>query len=425
MTTNRILTMSTGEIKRVEALRMAEERRITQSQGAERIGVTPRHFRRLLRRYRELGAEGIISRHRGKPSNNRMPGEKRKKILENINTDYADFGPTFASEKLWERNGIKVSKETVRQMMIEEGLHKPKTRPMEDLHPLRERMKHRGELVQIDGSPHDWLEDRAERACLLVFIDDATSEILAAKFVPEESYFAYAGLFKTYFQQHGLPEALYSDRFSVFRVNHKNVTATDAQTQYNRAMKELGIEVFYAASPEAKGRVERVNQTLQDRLVKEMRLEGICDYEKANEFLSGYLVKHNHRFAVQPRSPIERHEHLRPENDLDLIFTKRQTRTLSKHLEFQYDRVVYQIQSDRPTYALKNREVTVCENEKGKISVLLNHEPIQFKRFYRQPKQNPVASSKEIERRAYQPAKDHPWRTYGKMINGEPVPAPE
>lgn len=425
MTTNRILTMSKEEVKRVEILRMAEEKRITQKQGAKRIGVTPRHFRRLIRRYREKGPEGIISGHRGKPSNNRMPAEKRKKILEKINADYADFGPTLASEKLWERNGIKVSKETVRQIMIDEGLHEPKKRSVEDPHPLRERMKHRGELVQIDGSPHAWLEDRAERACLLVFIDDATSEILAAKFVPVESYFAYAGLFKTYFQQHGLPEALYSDRFSVFRVNHKNVTTTDAQTEYHRAMKELGIEVVFASSPEAKGRVERANQTLQDRLVKEMRLEGICDYEEANEFLPGYLVKHNHRFAVQPHSPIDRHEPLRPENDLDLIFTKRATRILSKNLEFQYDRVVYQIKTDRPTYALRKRKVTVCENEKGEITVLLNGETLQFERFYKQPKQNAIASPKDIERYSYKPAKDHPWRTYGKRINGKPVPATE
>ncbi len=425
MKSNRVLEMSTEEIKRVEILRMAEEKRITQKQGAKRIGITQRHFRRLLRRYREKGPEGIISGHRGKPSNNRMPAEKRKKILERINEDYSDFGPTLASEKLWERDGIKVSKETVRQIMIEEDLHEAKTRPEKEPHPMRERKKHRGELVQIDGSSHDWLEDRAEKACLLVFIDDATSEILAAKFVPSESYFAYAGLFKTYFRAHGLPEGLYSDRFSVFRVNHPNVTTTDAQTEYERAMTALGIEVHFASCPEAKGRVERVNQTLQDRLVKEMRLEGICTYEEANAFLPGYLVKHNQRFAVQPRSPVDRHEPLRPENDLELIFTTRATRVLSKNLEFQYDRVVYQIQTDRPTYALRKRKVTVCENEKGEITVLLNDEPLEFKRFYKQPKQNAVASSKDIERRSYRPAKDHPWRTYGKKINGQPVPTTE
>lgn len=421
MTKNRIITMSKEEIKRSEILRMAEEKRIKQKEGAKRIGISTRHFRRLIKRYREQGPEGIISGHRGKPSNNRLSEEKKKKILNKLNTDYEDFGPTLASEKLWERDGIKVSKETVRQMMIQEGLHNPKVRQVEDPHPMRERMKHRGELVQIDGSPHNWLEERAGRACLLVFIDDATSEILAAKFAPTESYFAYASLFKTYFQQHGIPEALYSDRSGIFRVNHKNVTASDAQTEYERAMKELGVEVLYASSPQAKGRVERANQTLQDRLVKEMRLEGICDYEQANEFLPGYLVKHNHRFAVKPRSPIDRHEPLRPENDLDLIFTKRQTRILSKNLEFQYERVIYQVQSDRPIYALMKRKVTICENEKGEITVLLNQKPLQFKRFYKQPKQNPVASSKEIERRSHKPAKDHPWRTYGQRINGQPV----
>jgi len=425
MTENRIIKMSTEEVQRSEILRMAEEKQITQKEGAKRVGITVRHFRRLIRRYRKQGPEGIISGHRGKPSNNRMSEEKRKKILKAIEAEYSDFGPTLASEKLWERNGIKVSKETVRKMMIQEGHHKPKVRQVEAPNPLRERMKHRGELVQIDGSPHNWLEDRAERACLLVFIDDATSEILAAKFAPTESYFAYASLFKDYFRQHGFPEALYSDRSGIFRVNHKNVTATDAQTEYERAMQELGIEVLYASSPEAKGRVERANQTLQDRLVKEMRLEGICDYEQANEFLPGYLVKHNHRFAVEPRSPIDRHEPLRPENDLDLIFTRRQTRTLSKNLEFQYNRVIYQIQSDRPLYALKKRKVTICENEKGEITVLLNQKPLQFKRFYKQPKQNPVASSKEIQRRSHLPANDHPWRTYGQKINGYPVHAAE
>jgi len=227
-----------------------------------------------------------------------MKEEKRKKILGKIRKNYPDFGPTLASEKLWERDGIKVSKETVRQLMIQAGLHQAKIQPEEENHPMRERRKHRGELVQIDGSYHAWLEDRAEKACLLVFIDDATSEILAAKFVAHETYFAYAGLCKHYFQQYGLPEAFYTDRFSVFEVNHKNVTGTDAETQFKRTMNELGIETIPASSPEAKGRVERANQTLQDRLVKEMRLEGINDYEQANLFLSKYLSIHNQKFAV-------------------------------------------------------------------------------------------------------------------------------
>jgi predicted DNA-binding protein (UPF0251 family) len=424
MAENWTINMSIEEINRCQVLRIADERKITQKTGARRIGVTDRHFRRLLRCYREEGAKGIISGHRGKPSNNRMPEKKKKKILNKLKEDYQGFGPTLASEKLLERDGIKVSKETVRQIMIKAGLHQPKTRQKDRVHPLRERRKRRGELVQIDGSYHAWLEDRAEKACLLLFVDDATSEILAAEFVEHESYLAYTVLCKRYFRQYGLPEAFYTDRFSVFRVNQSNVTTTDAQTQFERAMAELGIELICASSPQAKGRVERANQTLQDRLVKEMRLAGITDYQQANAFLAGYLPIYNHKFAVQSANPIDGHEPLRPENDLDLIFTKRVTRKLSKDLQFQFNRVIYQIQTERPAYTLQGREVTVCVSESGKLTVLLNQTPLNIKRYIRQPKRNALASSKDIERNSVKPAPDHPWRTYGYKINGKPVHAP-
>lgn len=422
MQENRTIELTIKEINRCELLKMSDEKRLTQREGAKRLNITERHFRRLLQRYRLYGPEGIISGHRRKPSNNRMKKEKREKILERIRDDYPDFGPTLASEKLWERNGLKVSKETVRQLMITEGLHKPKTRSNEQVHQMRERKPHRGELVQIDGSYHDWLEDRADKACLLLFIDDATSEILAARFVPQETFFSYADLCKRYFHQHGLPEAFYADRFSVFRVNHSNVTTTEALTMFERSLHELGIELICASSPQAKGRVERANQTLQDRLVKEMRLARINNYQEANAFLDDYIHIYNHKFAVNPASQIDRHEPLRPENDLDLIFTKRYTRTLSKNLEFQYEWVVYQIQTDRPTYTLKGRDVTVCEDEEGSVTVLLNNEPLDFRRFFRQPKRNALASSKNIEENSYKPASDHPWRTYGQRISGKPIP---
>ena len=420
----RTLTLSEKEIERCEILKMAEEKQIHQREAARRIGVSERHLRRLLHSYREKGAEGIISGHRGRASSNRMPKKKQENILNKLKTEYKGFGPTLASEKLLKRDGIKVSKEKVRQIMIAEGLHTPKIRRKDKVHPLRERRHRRGELVQIDGSYHAWLEDRAEKACLLLFIDDATSEILAAEFVEHESYWTYASLCKRYFRQHGLPEAFYADRFSVFRVNLTNVTTTDAQTMFERAMKELGIELICAFSPQAKGRVERANQTLQDRLVKEMRLAGINDYHQANVFLSDYLSIYNHKFAVQPASPIDSHEPLRPENNLDLIFTKRETRKLSKDLQFQYARVIYQIQTERPAYALQGREVTVCVAEKGNITVLLNQTPLQFKRFIRQPKRNALATSKDIERKDYIPAPDHPWRNYGHKINGKPAHVP-
>jgi hypothetical protein len=421
MAENRTIIMSKEEISRSEILRMADERLITQKIGARRIGITARHFRRLLQQYRQRGPEGIISGHRGKPSNNRISEGKKKKILNKLKEDYRGFGPTLASEKLLERDGIRVSKETVRQIMIDAGLHQPKTRKKDRIHPLRERRMRRGELVQMDGSYHAWLEERAEKACLLLFVDDATSEILAAEFVEHESYLAYSTLCKRYFRQYGLPEAFYTDRFSVFRVNQTNVTTTEAQTQFERAMAELGIELICASSPQAKGRVERANQTLQDRLVKEMRLAGIEDYERANTFLADYLPDYNLKFAVQPVSPIDSHEPLRAENDLDLIFTKRVTRKLSKDLQFQFERVIYQIETDRPIYALQSREVTVCKSENGKLTVLLDQTPLNFKRFICQPKRNNLATSKDIENKSFKPAPDHPWRTYGYKVNGKPV----
>ena len=257
MLENRTLTMSKKEIKRCEILRMADEKWITQCDGAKRINVTERHFRRLLHNFRENGEGGMISGHRGKISGNRMSKEKEEKILKRLKEDYQGFGPTLASEKLLERDGIKVSKETVRQIMIAAGLHKPKTHKKDKARPLRERRPRRGELVQIDGSYHAWLEDRAEKACLLLFIDDATSEILAAEFVEHESFWSYAALCKRYFSQYGLPEAFYADRFSVFRVNQSNVTTTTAQTMFEQALSALGIELICAYSLQAKGRVER------------------------------------------------------------------------------------------------------------------------------------------------------------------------
>jgi predicted DNA-binding protein (UPF0251 family) len=424
MLKDKALTMSIKEVKRCEILKMADEKQITQSEGAKRIEVTERHFRRMLHNFRENGEEGMISGHRGKISGNRMSKEKEEKILKRLKENYQGFGPTLVSEKLFDRDGIKVSKETVRQIMISAGLHKPKTRKKDKARPLRQRRPRRGELVQIDGSYHAWLEDRAEKACLLLFIDDGTSEILAAEFVEHESFWSYAALCKRYFRQYGLPEAFYADRFSVFRVNQTNVTTTAAQTMFEQALEALGIDLMCAYSPQAKGRVERANQTLQDRLVKEMRLEGISDYQQANVFLTKYIPRYNQRFAVQPADLIDSHEPLRPENDLEWIFTKKFNRKLSKDLQFQYDRAIYQIQTKRPAYALKGREVTVLENDHGKIKVLLNQTHLEFKRFVRQPKRNAVATGKDLELRNSKPAPDHPWRSYGKKINGKPIQVP-
>ena len=415
------IEMTADELLRKTVVEQAIEKRITQKSGAEKLGISERQFRRLTKQFRQNGTGGLVSGHRKKPSNNRLEEADRQAITEFItNPIYKDFGPTLLAEKLEEYKGIKVSRETVRQIMIEDGLYKPKTKKM-TAHPLRERREHRGELVQIDGSYHAWLETRGTKACLLVFVDDATSEILAAQFVDHESYFAYAMVCKSYFRAIGLPVAFYSDKFSVFRVNTKGTINNDAITQFNRALDTLGIELICANSPQAKGRVERANQTLQDRLIKEMRLRDICSYTEANAFLPEFITLYNRKFAVPPRSSTDTHKSLEKSFDLDSLFAIHDTRIISKDLQIQFDNTVYQIITTRPVNNLAGREVLILQNDSGTITAILNHQILSLKVILKQKKKPVIVSSKSVDHQIVIPAVNHPWRSYGKKLNGEDV----
>ena len=329
------------------------------------------------------------------------------------------------TEKLFERADIVVSKETVRQLMIVEKKYQPRRKKDPGVHQLRERRARRGELVQIDGSYHAWLEERGPKACLLLFVDDATNQGLAGRFVPQETYFAYAELCKAYFSQHGLPVAFYSDRFSVFRVNARNAIDTSAITQFGRALAELGIELICANTPQAKGRIERTYLTFQDRLIKEMRLEGICDYEHANQFLPSFLNTYDQKFAVLPRSSQDAHTPLDPAVDLDRIFASHHTRIISKNLQIQFNRVIYQINTTRPAYALQGRQVTAVLYPDDQVAFYLNHQLLTVEEFRPQPKQAQILSSKALEQSHYSPSPNHPWRNYGKKLNPKPTPPSE
>jgi hypothetical protein len=224
--------------------------------------------------------------------------------------------------------------------------------------------------VQIDGSEHAWLEERGPKASLLVFVDDATSEILAAKFVPEESFFGYGDLRKRYFREHGLPNAFYSDRFSVFRDNHKENVSEEPVNQFQRALTTLDIELICANSPQAKGRVERANETLQDRLIKEMRLLGISDYALANQYLPEFIRDYNHRFAVVPSSDLNCHCPLDKTLDLDFLFSIHDFRIITKTLLIHYANKDYQIVTKRSAYYYANQEVLItCESQPGLMAI--------------------------------------------------------
>ncbi|STI46588.1 putative integrase/transposase [Escherichia coli] len=263
------VTMSHKELHRLQ---------IIQEQAAARIGISIRQVKRLVQRYRNEGPSGLVSHRRGKRPNNSFSTEFRATVISLLKGRYADFGPTFACEKLREIHGLSLSVETLRKWMIEEGLWRERRRKIARIYQRRMRRPSYGELIQIDGSPHDWFENRGPRCTLIVFIDDATSALMALRFVPAETTRAYMETLRGYLNDHGVPLALYSDRHSIFRVN--NPEREGELTQFTRAIKTLGIEPIHANSPQAKGRVERANQTLQDRLVKEMRLQNISDIEQ-------------------------------------------------------------------------------------------------------------------------------------------------
>ena len=262
-----ILNMSTKEISRLEVMQKVADKRISQKEAGVILNLGVRQIKRLSRKYKKHGAAGLVSKHRGRKGNNRLNAELKKKVLDLLKSKYKGFGPTLAHEKLVEKEKLKLSVESVRQLMIVEELWKPRKVKKVVAHQLRERRACVGELVQIDGSPHDWFEGRAEACVLLVFIDDASGKLLQLFFVESESFFSYCTAADGYFRQHGKPVAFYSDKHGIFRVNTPSVGQGDSLTQFGRAMQELDIQIICANTPQAKGRVERVNQTLQDRLV--------------------------------------------------------------------------------------------------------------------------------------------------------------
>ena len=412
-----LLTMSKKERSRMEVMQRLKAKRLSQAEASAMLGIGVRQVKRLLAAYRTEGAQGLVSQRRGKPSNHRLDEAVVQQARDLIYARYADFGPTLAHEKLVEKHGLKISDESVRKLMIAERLWKPKRAKVEAAHQMRERRGCVGELVQIDGSDHDWFEGRGPRCTLLVFVDDASGQLMELWFVPHESFFGYAEAVRHYLVRYGRPVAFYSDKHGIFRVNQgQGVGSGEGITQFGRAMQELDIQIICANTPQAKGRVERANQTLQDRLVKELRLAGICDPLAGNIFLETFRQEFNRRFAVLPRSSHDAHRPLLAKDDLEHILSHQETRTLTKNLTVQYEREIYQIQTDRPGYALRNATVLVCQKASGDITILYQNRPLAYTLFQRQPRQAVVVTSKTIAselqqpHKAHKPAATHPWR---------------
>jgi transposase len=375
-----MITMTMRELDRLKVIQAIVEMGLKPGHAAERLELTVRQVERLVTRYRESGAAGLASRKRGQASNHQLPAGKAGHVLALIRERYTDFGPTLACEKLHESHGIKMSVETVRTLMIAAGLWIPRSQRLPKIHQPRARRACFGELIQIDGSEHAWFEDRAPACTLLVYVDDATSRLMHLHFTVTESTFGYFEATRAYLERYGKPVAFYSDRASVFRPTHSRSGARGV-TQFGRAMYELNIETWCANSSPAKGRVERAHLTLQDRLVKELRLRGIQTLEAANAYALSFMAAYNVRFAKPPRSPFNAHRPLRDDEDLDAILTWRVLRKVSDALTVLNDRMIYLLEDTQANRKWIGRYLEIWEYPDGRIEIRADSVALPYRRY--------------------------------------------
>lgn len=393
-----IVSMTPKELSRLRVIQDLVEGRTKPKIAAKLLDIKTRQLRVLRSRYRLHGAAGIVSRHRGKPSNRAYSLKFRENVLTLVRSYYADFGPTFAAEKVLEVHGVCVSADTMRSWMIADGLWQDRKAQRSKIYQPRHRRPCVGELIQIDGSEHYWFEDRGPQCTLLVFIDDASSRLMHLKLVQSESSFSYFAATKEYLYKHGKPVAFYSDKHSIFRVANKHAVGGTSMTQFGRALNELNIDIICANSPQAKGRVERANRTLQDRLVKELRLAGACSIEDGNKLLQQLTDRHNAKFAKLPQSDHDAHRSLLPDEDLEQIFVCRDDRTVSASLTIQYDKMIFMLEQNDVTRKLVRKRVTVNDYPDGRIVITHNGLPLAYSIFdkIRHVNQALVADNKRL-----------------------------
>lgn len=414
-----LVTLTAKEIRRLEVLQALAAGSLQQAQAARLLDLSVRQVKRLWRRYRQGGPAALASARRERVPNNALDPALKTRVLELYRANYADFGPTFAAEKLQQRDAITISRETLRKWLIAEDLWKAAKRRATP-RPPRARRQCFGELVQIDGSPHAWFGDRGPRCSLLVAIDDATGNIGAALFSKAETTNAYFELFTQYFDNHGLPEAFYSDRHSIFRINTQQTK--EHQTQIGRALDELDIDLICANSPQAKGRVERANRTLQDRLTKELGLRGISNMVEGNAFLPQFLSAYNAKFAKAPALEFDAHRSGKPFN-LPLILCQRTERTLSKNLTIQFDDCIYALTDACTRQQLRiGMRVQLHLPRDGELLITRDGHRLEHRLVMRLERNAPIIGAKELAERpakrrsmpekARTPRPDHPWKRY-------------
>jgi hypothetical protein len=407
-----IIMMSERELSRSHIILKVLDNELKQVEAAEFLNLSDRQIRRIIKRVRKEGKTGVIHKSRGRVSSRAIPKRIKDRVIKLYREKYWDYGPTFATEKLFEIEKVKISDETLRKWLLETGDWK-KVRKGRVHRQWRERKHYFGEMIQIDGSEHDWFEGRGPKCVLMGHIDDATNDVFA-RFHEYEGTIPAMDSFKRYANRYGLPYSVYIDKHSTYKSTAKpsiedELSNTEPLSQVGRALKELGVEVIHANSPEAKGRVERLFRTLQDRLIKEMRLRGIKTIEEANKFLEYYLPIFNKRFRVKAIEEGDLHRELPKGIDLDKILCIKTKRGLRNDWTVSHNKKLYQVIDH-----VRTKGVIVEERVDG--SMLITHKDADLK--YREITQRPVREEKPVEpciiktKKRYKPPTDHPWRSF-------------
>jgi hypothetical protein len=407
-----IIMVRQKELKRLHVIHKVIEEKLTQEEAALFTSLSPRQIRRIVKRIQEEGDEGIRHRSRGRPSNRRLPHSLKDRIISLYKTTYAGFGPTLFTEKLEEVEGITLSDETARSWLIQEG-EWTRHRKHKIHRQRRQRKEHYGEMIQIDGSHHDWFEARGPKSVLMGYIDDATSKVYG-RFYEYEGTIPAMDSFKRYIKKYGIPMSVYLDKHTTYKSPAKPIDDEIPLSEFGRAMEELGVDLIHANSPQAKGRVERLFKTLQDRLVKEMRLKHICTIDEANRFLIHYLPRYNRKFARKPDK--KENLHIDPyDADLDAILCIKTERTIRNDNTISYNGKLYQIK-DRTS----SRKVVVQERIDNTLRIILKGVALAFTSIDARPEEKKEASPLRL-RRIYKPSADHPWRKplFGKQGCGD------
>lgn len=412
-----IIRMSLRELRRLKVLQSVMDGRITRSAAALMLDLSERHLRRLLKLVRELGDRGVIHRGRGRSSNRRLPEGIKGRVLRLYREKYRDFGPTLAAEKLLEVDGMAVSRETLRQWLMAAGLWE-KRRKRRGHRQWRLRRECFGQMVQIDGSHHAWLEGRGSKLVLMGYIDDATNTVYA-RFYDYEGTIPAMDSFKGYVRKYGLPLSVYLDKHTTYKSNRKLTVeeeldgVSQPMSQFERALDELGVEVIHAHSPQAKGRVERLFGVFQDRVVKEMRLRGIKTREEANAFLREYLPIYNHRFRVIPANKTD--VHIKPERyfNLDQFLCLKTERTVRNDNTVAHNKKLYQIEEK-----IMSRKVTVEERLNGSLYISHNGISLKCREISERPPKANQPEGPRTSRKPVIPPRDHPWR---RKANLKPI----